>query len=288
MNNVGALALLMPIALQAAARLDLPPGRVLMPLSFGSILGGMTTLIGTPPNLIVSGYRREALGEAFGMFDFTPVGLAIAVAGVAFITLVGWRLVPERTRAGVEGFEAGAYITEARVPDDAKAVGMTLREVEEAVAEASVQVLGLVRREVRLRAPRPGVELRAGDILVLEAEPDGLANALSTLGISLDAAGKKQAEAGESAAEDATDGEEAAPKPREPDDGDLALMELVVTPTAAIIGRSARDVNLRLRYQINLLAISRQGRRSIGRLRTEQIGFVHYRTHFELHQCVLG
>ncbi len=155
MNNVGALALLMPVAIQASARQGLPPGRLLMPLAFGSILGGMTTLIGTPPNLIVSGYRRDTLGEGYGMFDFTPVGLAIALAGVAFITLVGWRLVPARKRAGTEGFDSGAYFTEARVPEGAKAVGMSVREVEDAVRDANVQVLGLVRREVRLRAPAP-------------------------------------------------------------------------------------------------------------------------------------
>lgn len=264
MNNVGALALVMPVALQASRRLDVPPGRILMPIAFGSILGGMTTLIGTPPNLIVSGYRRDLTGEAFGMFAFTPVGLAVALAGVAFVSLVGWRLVPERRRAGVEGFEAGAYFTEARVPKDAKAVGMTLREVEESVSEANVQVIGLVRREVRLRAPRPALAVRADDILVLEAEPDGLSSALSNLGITLEAAVKPDAE-GEAGAEDEKD---AGEKPRDSDDSDVTLMELVVKPAAPLIGRSARDINLRLRYQINLLAVSRQGRRSIGRLRT--------------------
>jgi di/tricarboxylate transporter len=104
MNNVGALALLMPVALQIAKRLELPPGRVLMPLAFGSILGGTTTLIGTPPNLIVSGFRAEHGASAFGMFDFSPVGLAVTGAGVLFVGLLGWRLVPARERAGAEGF----------------------------------------------------------------------------------------------------------------------------------------------------------------------------------------
>lgn len=98
MNNVGALALLMPVAIQIAQRLELPPGRVLMPLSFGSILGGMTTLIGTPPNLIVSGFRAQAGAEGFAMFDFTPVGAVVAVSGVLFVALLGWRLVPKRNQ----------------------------------------------------------------------------------------------------------------------------------------------------------------------------------------------
>ncbi len=269
MNNVAALTLIMPVALQAARRLDLPPARTLMPIAFASLLGGLTTLIGTPPNLIVSGYRRDLTGAAFGMFDFTPVGLTVAVIGVAFIGLVGWRLVPGRRRAGVEGFEAGAYLTEARIPEDTKAVGMSVQEVEEAVGERHVQVIGLVRREVQLRAPRPTFELRAGDILILEAEPEGLSNALATLGIELEAAVRTDAE--KEGPEAPSSPETGAVKAREPADGDVMLAELVVKPGAALIGRSARDINLRLRYQINLLAVSRQGRRSIARLRATQL-----------------
>jgi len=280
MNNVGALALLMPLALKAADRLELPPGRLLMPLAYGSILGGMTTLIGTPPNLIVSGYRAETLGTPFGMFDFTPVGLTVAVLGVGFITLVGWRLVPARKRAGVEGFEAGAYLTEARVPDGAKAVGMTLRQVEETVEGVEVQVLGLIRGEVRLRAPRSNTKVRVEDILVLEAEPDGLSDALTALGIRLETAegreGEKKEDGDETSAKAGGDDgggaesrEEAEPRRR--DDGDVVLMELVIPPGAPLIGRSSSDIHLRTRYQMNLLAISREGRRSIGRLRDTRL-----------------
>ena len=280
MNNVGALALLMPLALKAADKLELPPGRLLMPLAYGSILGGMTTLIGTPPNLIVSGYRAETLGAPFGMFDFSPVGVAVAAVGVAFITLAGWRLVPARKRAGVEGFEAGAYLTEARVPDDSTAVGMTLREVEETVEGVEVQVLGLIRGEVRLRAPRSNTKVREEDILVLEAEPDGLSDALTALGIRLETGDEAGDEgSAEDAAEDAErsetgDGEpneDADAEPPRRDDSDVVLMELVVPPGAPLIGRSASDIHLRTRYQMNLLAISREGRRSIGRLRTTRL-----------------
>ena len=225
MNNVGALALLMPIALKAAQRLELPPGRLLMPLAAGSILGGMTTMIGTPPNLIVSGYRREVMGEAFGMFDFTPVGLAIAVAGVAFIGLIGWRLVPVRKPVGVEGFESGAYFTEARVGEDSKAVGMSLRAIEAAVEEAKIQVLGVVRRDVRLRTPSPRMRARAGDILVIEAEPEGLESALTALGITLEEAVPPAAEAGNDEADDAADeaGGEAADETAAGDDDEVRL-----------------------------------------------------------------
>ena len=198
MNNVGALALLMPVAIQIARRQELPPGRVLMPLAFGSILGGMTTLIGTPPNLIVSGFRDRTGAGTFAMFDFTPVGIVVAAAGIALIALVGWRLVPARKQAGFEGFESGAYLTEARVPEGSKAVGKTLREIDAALEQADAQIIGLVRNEVRVSAPNPGRTVRAGDILVIEAEAEALAGALSSLGLKLEEARRDEAPPGTS------------------------------------------------------------------------------------------
>src|SRR6056297_3379790 len=127
MNNVGAMALLMPVAVQLSNRLDLTPGQVLMPLAFGTILGGMTTLIGTPPNLIVSGFRAEAGLGHFAIFDFAPVGGAVAVVGVIFVATVGWRMVPARKSATATGFDTGAYFTELRVPESSTAVSLTLR-----------------------------------------------------------------------------------------------------------------------------------------------------------------
>lgn len=174
MNNVGAMALLMPVAMQLAGRLSLPPGRVLMPLAFGTILGGMTTMIGTPPNLIVSGFRAQQGTGGFAMFDFTPIGLAVALGGILFIVLLGWRLVPAREKASTEGFETGAYVTEVRVLPDSKAAGLLLREIERTLDGADAQVIGLVRNEVRMNAPQSGRKVLAGDILVIEAEADAL------------------------------------------------------------------------------------------------------------------
>ena len=274
MNNVGALALLMPVALQVAVRQDLPPGRVLMPLAFGSILGGMTTLVGTPPNLIVSGFRAQTGAGTFVMFDFTPVGAAVAFAGVVFVALAGWRLVPARRRAGAEGFDTGAYLTEARVPEDSKAAGMALGNIEAALEEADAQVVGLVRNEMRLTAPSPGRVIRAGDILVIEAEATALATALSTLGLKLEEAKRveppEDRERGGAASEDGRAAGASAPEPEEkpaPSD-EIVLAELAVLPASALVGRSASDIRLRTRHGLNLLAVSRQGRRSITRLRT--------------------
>jgi len=282
MNNVGALALLMPIAVQLSRRLDLTPGQVLMPLSFGTILGGMTTLVGTPPNLIVSGFRADrGLGE-FGMFDFTPVGLAVAVAGVLFVVLIGWRLVPERKSSAGEGFETGSYLTEVRVPEKSKAVGMTLREFESEFEGASAQIVGLVRNEVRMSAPHGGRRVRADDILVLEADVEGLAEALSAYGIKLEeqvkpedakADEKTDSDAdtreGESDEDDAAKDDKKVRKDSENShDGEIVLRELAVLPGSAIVGRSASDMLLRTRYGLNLLAVSRPGRQPRSRLRT--------------------
>ncbi len=290
MNNVGAMALLMPVAMQMARRLDLAPGQILMPLAFGTILGGMTTMIGTPPNLIVSGFRAELGSGGFGMFDFTPVGLVVAAGGVLFVVLVGWRLVPVRKQAGVEGFDSGAYITEARIPEDSKVAGKTLREVEASMDEGDAQILGLVRNGVRMNAPNPWRALEPGDILVIEAEAEALSGVLSNLGLQLEEA--IAAEDTEGTGDDGADGagagqegdaggrEEGTDEKGAADDdgkessavaGDVVLMELAVMPTSAITGRSASDLELRTRYGLNLLALSRQGRRSIKRLRSAGI-----------------
>jgi di/tricarboxylate transporter len=275
MNNVGALALLMPVAIQVARRVELPPGRVLMPLAFGSILGGMTTLIGTPPNLIVSGFRAQTGAGTFAMFDYAPVGLPVAVAGVALIGLFAWRLVPARSGTGIEGFESGAYITEARVPEGSKAEGRTLRDIDAELERNDAQVIGLVRNEVRVSAPNPGRQVRAGDILVIEAEAEALASALSSLGLKLEEAQSPDptpepaTDEGSNRRPEATvpDGKEGKPEGSE----EIVLLELVVLPASPITGRSASDLLLRSRYGLNLLAVSRQGRRSVARLRSLRI-----------------
>lgn len=300
MNNVGAMALLMPIALQASGRLNMTPGQVLMPLAFGTILGGMTTLVGTPPNLIVSGFRADAGLGQFRMFDFTPVGLAVAVAGLIFVVLVGWRLVPARKASTGEGFETGAYLTEVRVPEKSKAVGMTLRQIETELEGAEAQIVALVRNEVKMNAPHGGRRIKADDILMLEADVDGLAEALSAFGIKLEQQGasseketkaekkEKAAEATKTAraAKDDTvvasvttkDADKEDRKDKDTDktdededsrrDEDIVLRELVVLPASTLVGRSARDLRLRSRYGLNLLAVAREGHRPQARLRT--------------------
>ena len=284
MNNVGALALLMPVAIQIALRQGLQPGQVLMPLAFGSILGGMTTLIGTPPNLIVSGFRDEAGLGTFGMFDFTPVGLAVAVAGLIFVLVFGRWLIPVRERAGADDFDTGNYLTEARVGEDAKAVGMTIRAADDALEESDAQIVALIRDNQRINAPHGNRKIRSGDILVIEAEPKALINALEALDIrleedKLDERPRLETDDGDDAdkAPEPPESKKQEPAVPEPDEGrldrnseEIALLEVVVMPSSSIIGRSAKSLALRTRYGINLLAVSRQGNRSVARLRTLQ------------------
>lgn len=264
MNNVGALALLMPIALQIAARLELPPGRVLMPLAFGTILGGMTTLIGTPPNLIVSSFRAQHGGGPFEMFDFSPVGVAVALAGVLFIALLGWRLVPKREVGNAASFDTGHYLTEARVKEGGKAQGKTLREIEQLLDEADAQVVAMVRNKLRLTAPNPRRVLQADDVLVIEADPQELGEVLGQLDLLLEA----EREAKEAEQKEDREGET---EKKTSNSEDRALQELLVKPDSSLIGRSASSTRLRSRYSINLLAISRQSHRSIKRLRSTLI-----------------
>ncbi|MFU8823501.1 SLC13 family permease [Yoonia sp.] len=268
MNNVGAMALLMPVAVQLSGRLGLTAGQVLMPLAFGTILGGMTTLIGTPPNLIVSGFRAEAGFGQFAMFDFAPVGVAVAVCGVAFVALLGWRLVPARKSSNDGDFATGAYLTEVRVPEDSKADGMTLRAFEREIDDSEAQIIGLVRNEVRITAPHGGRRIRGGDILVLEADVDALAEALSVFNIKLEEQGSSKEQ------------EDTPKKPAKSDDDkdgkskqdeDIVLRELAVLPGSSLVGRSAKDLRLRTRYGLNLLAVSREGHPPRARLRTMRL-----------------
>lgn len=247
MNNVGALALLMPVGIQLARRSERSPSFLLMPLAFGSLLGGLTTMIGTPPNIIIGTFRRDVAGEPFRMFDFSPVGVPLAVAGVLFLALVGWRLIPERKgRASREEmFHIKDYLTEARVPEDSPSVGKSLRDVER-TAEGEVTILGVVRGKKRYLALSPMEVLRAEDILMLQGESKVLRSVVN--------AAKLELVGNEPIGEDKL-GSEA-----------VSLVEAVVGTDSAVAGRTAAGMNLRWRHGVNLLAVARQGERVRQRL----------------------
>lgn len=243
MNNVAALALLMPVDIEAASKADRSPSLTLMPLSFASILGGMITLIGTPPNIVVAEFRNDALGEPYSMFDFAPVGLACAVVGVAYVALIGWRLIPRITGEAIPMkalLDFGEYVAEARVPEGAGVIGKHVRDLDDAADDVGATIIGLVRRGRRMPGMARLVDIRAGDILVLEAHPDAIDRLVGVLKLEYVRSGGRE-----------------TPVANE----DLSLMEVVVPEGARIEGRSALSLRLLGRHDVTLLGVSRQGRR---------------------------
>jgi di/tricarboxylate transporter len=250
MNNVGTLGLLMPIALQTAAKAKRAAGLVLIPLSFGTILGGLVTLIGTPPNIIVAGIRRDTFGESFSMFDFAPVGGAIAIVGLAFVALIGWRLLPRREPgAGAEGglFDIERYIAEASVREDSPAIGQTVSELYEMTKDADVQIVALIRRGKRLRPAPRTEELRKSDRLLLEAGPEEIEKFIGTLKLKLGTA------KGNSAGLLKTD--------------DADTLEVLVPSASRIEGRTTAQLRFGSRFGVNLLGVARHSQPYRGRLR---------------------
>lgn len=270
MNNVGAMALLMPVAIRLASRHDLSAGQVLMPLSFATMLGGMTTLIGTPPNLIVSGFREDAGLGQYSMFDFAPVGGAIAVAGIAFLALIGRHVVPARSGSD-EDFSTGAYVTELRVPEGSPMVGKTLREAEDDLHRSGAQIVGLFRNNVYLSVPRGSRNLQAGDVLEVEAELTSLTDSLSTLGLELAEVVKPDASRDDDAdaapADAAPVPTEDTDKPRNAEGAEIQLREFVVRPGSMLDGESPASLDMRTRLGVNVLAVSRDGMRRTTRMR---------------------
>ena len=249
MNNVGALALMLPVALRQAYRDGYSPAIALMPLAFGSILGGLVTLIGTPPNLIVSAYRARELGEGYAMFAFAPVGGVVALVGVAFVTLVGWRLLPKDRRGAPEGegiFDVSEYITEFRVPAESKLVGKRLSDVEALPEDEEILVLGVVRDETRHLAPRSSEVIHGNDVLVIEARTGTIKTLLDVSDLEL---------------------EEAKGIGREDLGNDeVAVQEVIVPPRSSLDGKTPTSLRLRSTYGLNLLAVARHGRRMERRL----------------------
>ena len=251
MNNVAALALLMPVDIQTARKAGRAPGLSLMPLSFATILGGMATLIGTPPNIIIASIRGDAVGEPFAMFDFLPVGGLTAIAGLLFVALVGWRLIPNRDDALKAVGDMSAYIAELTVPDGSKHIGKRLAELEDAAEQADVAILGLMRDGKRRYGAARNSLLQANDIIVLEASPDALDEFRATLGLAF--ADKEREE-----------------RLKATSDG-LDLVEVVVTAEARIAGKSALSVGLSWRKQTVLMGISREGRRITSQIRKTEV-----------------
>ncbi|THH35819.1 SLC13 family permease [Aliishimia ponticola] len=251
MNNVAALALLMPVDMQTARKAGRSPGLSLMPLSFATILGGMVTLIGTPPNIIIASIREDSLGEPFRMFDFAPVGGVAAIAGLAFVALIGWRLIPEREDAAAALEDVSQYIAELTVPEDNKHTGKRLAELDEEAEKADVAIIGLIRDGRRVYGRGRNTNIKAGDALVIDATPDALDEFRAALGLSVaDATREEKLRAGGEGVE---------------------IIEVVVTENSRLVGRTAQSVGLAWRQSTVLMGISRQGKRISEQIRKTQV-----------------
>ncbi|MCF7832463.1 MAG: SLC13 family permease [Candidatus Marinimicrobia bacterium] len=246
-NNVGALAIMMPVAILMAKKSGNSASSILMPIAFASLLGGMTTLIGTPPNIIIATFRAEEVGKAFNMFSYTPVGLGVAIVGVLFISLLGWRLLPKRSSktSKEELFNIDDYITELKVTKDSKVLGKSIGEVVKK-AKSDVHILGLVRNKERIHAPHDKQILKVRDVIIVQTDSDTLKSFIANTQLEL--LGGRQFR------KDATGSK------------DITISEVVVKDNSPLVGRTATSVKMRSTYGINLLAISRRDKRIASRL----------------------
>ena len=251
MNNVAALALLMPVDVQTARKAKRSPGISLMPLSFATILGGMATLIGTPPNIIIASIREESLGEPFKMFDFAPVGGITAIAGLLFVALIGWRLIPQREDGTLQASEIAQYISELTVPDGSPHIGKRLIELEESADQADVAIIGLIRDGKRRYGSAINTEIIASDVLVIEASPDALDEFRTSLKLAFS--------------------DEQRESLLKADGSGLDLIEVVATAESRIAGKTAQSIGLHWRQRSVLMGISRQGRKMTEQVRNTPI-----------------
>ena len=249
-KNIGALAIMMPIAFQMARKSNVSPSLFLMPMSFASLLGGLMTQIGTSPNIIVSRVRQDLTGTPFTMFDYTPVGLALSVVGLIFLAIC-YRLLPERKReqGGLDrAVDIKNYTTEARVVEDSAAVGQTVADVQ-ARADGQAMVTRIVSASGRSRTPLPDARLRAGDILLISGDPEALDKMVSQSGLVF-------SERRGAASKDAAD---------------IGIIEAVIGENSGLIGATAQELTLFDRTGLNLIAISRRDERF-----TERLGQIRF------------
>ncbi len=251
MNNVAALALLMPVDIQTARKAGRPVGLSLMPLSFATILGGMATLIGTPPNIIIASIRAETLGEPFHMFDFAPVGGLAAIAGLAFVALIGWRLIPNRGAQEETSEVLAEYIAELTIPPESPHIGKRVSELYEAAEKSDVAIIGLIRDGKRRYGRSTHATLHEGDALVLEARPEALDEFRAALNLDFSDARRQEVLTAEGEG--------------------LEVVEVVVPESARITGRTAQALGLAWRQSTVLMGISRQGRRITSQVRKTEV-----------------
>lgn len=253
-NDIAALAIFMPVAMSTANRVKRPVSLVLMPISFAALLGGMGTLIGTPPNIIISGYRAKVVGENFRLFDYFPVGGVVALIGILFIALIGWRLIKVRqTKRGPHGdiFDIESYIAEVSVMEGSSLCGKLIKGIEKELEDLDIVLFSLINNSQRFIIPDNAVTMKAGDILLIEGRPGSIDKFVSKFGLEIVGPEKVDKKILHSQMAD--------------------TFEIVVPPYSSIEGRLVRNINLQKRYSVSLLGIGRKGVPYRGRLHSFRI-----------------
>ncbi|WP_374379812.1 SLC13 family permease [Dongia sp.] len=251
-KNIGALAIMIPVAFQMARRSGVSPSSFLMPMSFGALLGGLMTQIGTSPNIIVSEVRAQLGGGAFSMFDFTPVGAVLAAAGILFL-MVGHKLLPIRTRSSTSLDEAVSikdYVTEAEIPENSPIVGKTIADLQD-LADGEARVTALIEADDKRIAPLPDAVLKPGQSVILEGDQEALERVVSRGKLNLETVHR-------------------VPETPEPQ-AEIHSIEAVIGMHSPLIGLSAQGSQLFESYGVNLLAVSRTGQRLTDRLGTIEL-----------------
>ena len=249
MNNVGALALMLPVTIRNAARARRSVSLLLIPLSFASLLGGLITLIGTPPNLVVAGFREEYTGEPFAMFDFAAVGGVVAFAGLLYLTLFGWHLLPQKysdTEAARHRRRLEPFLAEVGVPAGSPFAGKRVIDLED-MCENEITVMTILRDDAKILAPHARRVMQVDDILVIEGDPTVWEPLCDGHRFDLRIRGK---------AKERTIGSD-----------EVVLVEAVVMPGSILEGRSARRIRMHENFGINLLALARQSQATKTRLK---------------------
>ncbi len=251
MNNVGALALMLPITMMAAAEYKIPPARLLMPLAFGSILGGLTTLIGTPPNIIIAAYRADVTGHSYSMFDFAPVGIPVAVIGVLFIVLLGWRLIPKarmQKNPLLKLFEIDTYLTEVQVREECSCIGKRISELP-LFEQGSIELMGVATASTYARSVSRNHIIRPREIFILRADPTEIRPLLDNYDFELLTSATHIYEA--------------------PDMHRMMMLEGVVSQDSPLVGRDIRFLRRLSGRSIALVGLARKGRSVVKRLRRQ-------------------
>lgn len=250
-KNVGTLGIFMPLAIQTARKSGRPPSLYLMPLAFGSLIGGTITLVGTSPNLLVSAIRESQFGQPYQMFDFAYVGVPLTLLAIAFLALA-WRLLPVDRHPGAseeQAFEIDRYTTELLVPAASPMIGKTIGELE-AIDDGNLIVTAIIREDGHHYIPSRTWQLYEGDILVVQGDPQAVKAATSKAKLELPGSGKIRS--------------------LDEELGDMEVVEAIVGADSILLGESAERLRMRHHYETNLLAVSRAGRQIADRLQSHR------------------